>query len=464
MDAKKVGVHFTSGLILLLVIAGLVFCARTTRAQNGSCPDWTSVMLPVPHGYYPGAMALCTDGPTRVEHVQGSEYPCTGGIRVDGWDPDNQGQASIYIVSPGSMSFPSGRARIRFQVNIDRFAVSQYDIWFKVTSFNPDDQFIASNLLNIEAFPFVYSQDMGGSAKIFTVETELNYMQDGYAVIEVHEPSGPFYIFSYMLFGVKIQDSAAPPLSYCHVNGQLPPTLTPTPTNTPTGTPPPTNTPAPSNTPTGTPPDSPTPSHTPPASNTPTNTPTPQAFPTSSGGTPSPFPTRTPNSVPTVPPQNTPTRLSVVSFPTVNFPGVNVPTFSAPSIAEIGTSEPFNLELTPNATLQADQTRIASLNLESQAVISRWYTATNWASSMFSLTITNTTGLSNVVEIAGIMSESIVVPFTYARALREYVPNLWPLILFLLLGTGWVLFNLLLKWIIPILTFIFDLIKKLPFA
>lgn len=464
MDAKKVGVHFTSGLILLVFIAGWIVCTQTAGAQSGTCPDWTSAITPSPPGNWPASMAPCAESSTahRVTTVYGGQYPCGGGLQIDAWDTTNQGQPTIYLVPPSSQTFPSARARIRWQMSAERWAISQYQIEVTAQSFDANDNQIGNVVLFMEAYPVTIDQF---GQKTYAIEIGIPFVQNGYVTVEVTDPVGPFYSYDVFLFGFKLMDADQwPPLDYCMIDGQLPPTITPTPSATPLPTPEPTNTPTPSNTPTGTPPNTPTPSNTP--DNTPTRTPspTPQSYPTAAGGTPSPFPTRTPPTVPTVAAPRTPTRLPVVNFPAVSFPGVSVPTFSAPSIAEIGTSEPFDMALTPNATLQADQTRIASLNLESQAIISRWYTATDWASSMFSLTITNTTGLSSVVEIAGVMSESIVVPFTYVRAVRQYVPNLWPLILFLLLGTGWVLFTLLIKWVIPIITFIFDLIKKLPFA
>lgn len=463
MDAKKVGVHFASGLTLIVTLA-LVYLTQGVKAQSGSCPDWTSVIVPSPQGNYPGTMSVCADSSlsSRVEVINDPDVPCTSGLKVDSWDPTNQGQPKVYLVPPTSQTFPSGNSRLRWQMSADRWAISDYDIQVTIKAYNADNHEIGTKTVAMKAFPHV-TNNIGD--QFYTMEITIRMVQNGYLTVQVTNPVGPFYIYDAFYYGFKLLDQNHwPPVDYCYVQGGPVPTLTLTPSPTATGTPEPTNTPNPSATPTGTPPDSPTPSHTPTASNTPTNTPTPQSYPTSAGGTPSPFPTRTPNSVPTVPQPNTPTRLSVVSFPTVNFPGVNVPTFSAPSIAEIGTSEPFDMELTPNATLQADQTRIANLNIQSQAVISSWYTATNYAAGVFSLTVTNTTGLSNVVEIAGVMGESIVLPFSYARGIREYVPNLWPLILFLILGTGWILFNLVLKWVIPMLTFIFDVIKKLPFA
>ena len=82
----------------------------------------------------------------------------------------------------------------------------------------------------------------------------------------------------------------------------VPPSPTPTPTNTPTPTPTNTPTPTPTNTPTPTPTNTPTPTPTNTPTPTPTNTPTPT--PTN---TPTPTPTNTPTPTPTNTPTPTPT-------------------------------------------------------------------------------------------------------------------------------------------------------------
>lgn len=450
--------------LVALIALALALCVQNVMAQSGTCPDWTNGVSPIPPGSYPGPMAMCASQGLghRVTTVLGSEYPCGGGLQVDAWDPANQGQAEIYLVPPSSQLFPSGRAYLRVQISADRFAISDYDIVIGVSSFNEFDQQIGDTEFHLSAYPFVYTQ--WAASKVFTVQVSIPMVKDGYAVLDIRDPTGPLYVYDLYYFGFKLVDSQWPLPEYCEVDGQLPPTLTPTPSNTPTYTPQPTNTPTPSNTPTGTPPNTPTPSNTP--DNTPTITPSPtaQVYPTSAGGTPSPFPTRTPQTISTVPVQPSPTRLGVVLFPTVSFPGVDVPTFSAPSVGALGTAEPFDMLLTPNATMQAEATLMSEFGVQAVGVISDWYTMTNWAGGIFSTTITNTTGLSSVVQIAAVMGESVAQPIGYVRALHDYMPNMWPLIIFLLLAFIWILLNLALKWVIPWFTLIFDLIKKLPFA
>lgn len=446
-----------SVIVFLVVVLFVAFCAQNIVAQSGSCPDWTSGIVPTPGGTYPGTLNACADSGLshRVSVINDPDAPCSSGIRVESWDPANQGQAAIYLVPPTSQTFPSGSARLRFQMSADRWAISDYDIRVEINSYNTDNQQIGQRRIYMLDFPHVINQ-VGD--QYYTIEVTLPMVQNGYVTVQVIEPTGPFYAYDVFYYGFKLLDQSHwPPLDYCYVNGQPVPTLTPTPSATPTGTPEPTNTPAPSPTPTGTPPDTPTPSHTPTASHTPTHTTTPQTFPTSAGGTPSPFPTRTPPSVPTVPRQNTPTRLPVVSLPTLSLPSLNTP-----SAADFGTPEPFgDMALTPNPTAAAQATQMAEWSSGNLAVVTRWYTTTVFSTGSFSTTITGTAGYSSVVEIAGVLGESVAAPISYVRLIQTYLPNLWPLVLFLLLAVGWIFFNLVAKYAVSIIGNLGELIRRL---
>jgi hypothetical protein len=401
---------------------------------------------------------MCADSSlsSRVEVINDPNVPCTSGLKVDSWDPTNQGQPKIYLVPPTSQAFPSGNARLRWQMSADRWAISDYDIQVTVKAYNQDNHEIGTRTVSMKDFPHV-TNNIG--EEFYTMEITIRMVQNGYLTVQVTNPVGPFYLYDAFYYGFRLLDRDHwPPIDYCSVQGVPVPTLTMTPTPTATGTPAPTNTPNPSATPTGTPPNTPTPSHTPTDTATPTHSPTPQIFPTGSGGTSTPFSTRTPPSVNTVQSPRTPTRLPVSDLPTVTVPDVLFPSFG-----EIGTPVPFDLELelTPNLTRQAQATEVAEWGENGLAVVTRWYTSTNFAGGVMSTTITSTTGISTPTQIGISLVSYVGEPFRWIRGIQQYIPNMWPLVLFSLIVFLWIFFTLLVKWAVGVSATVAEIVRRI---
>jgi len=158
-----------------------------------------------------------------------------------------------------------------------------------------------------------------------------------------------------------------------------------------------------------------------------------------------------------VPAPGTPTRLSVVSMPTFGLAPLNWP-----GLGEFGTPEPFgNIGLTPNGTAAAQGTVIAGWGDSGLAMVTRWYTSTNFAAGTFGTEITNTTGISTPVEIAVEMGSFVGEPFKYIRGVREYIPNMWPLVLFSLLVFLWVFFTIVVKWAVGVSATVAEVVRRI---
>lgn len=197
-------------------------------------------------------------------------------------------------------------------------------------------------------------------------------------------------------------------------------------------------------------------------------------IPTSHGGTITPQPTQTPIVVPTIPQPATPTRPPSAILPTLSFPSLSTPSFdnmvistvqfpeiAIPTASEFGTPIPFDMMVTPNGTAEVRATQIAEWGDSSGLVLTRWYTTTGYSTGAFSTTITGTAGVSSVVEIAGFMGGAVAAPFGYVRLIQAYLPTVWPLVLFLLIAAGWVVFNLVAKYGIAIIATIIEWIRRL---
>jgi hypothetical protein len=149
-------------------------------------------------------------------------------------------------------------------------------------------------------------------------------------------------------------------------------------------------------------------------------------------------------------------------------PPLDLPTLSWPEVGGVNTPEPLDVALTPNATGNAVATDVADWTSNVGVVATRWYTSTNWGIGSLNTEITTTTGISSPAEIAGALAGSITTPISYAKAVAIYMPNLWPLIFFLLLATAWIFFILIAKFgvaiISDVINFLFKLIEALPFV
>lgn len=454
-------------IVMAVFLLPFTIYAQTYR----DCPFPEPAMYPrfveVP-GTYPSNTSFCSDvlGDIRVGYGSDPLWACGAAMIVNVWDPQQAGQANIFAMPPNNLPFPNNRAQIRMQVMLD--SSLDYDVHIRFDAYDSSNNPLGSTTVRMMDYPY----DLNLLArKIYKLDFEIPFDDGGWVAWYVTSPAGPYDSYGVRYSGFKIKDYWYSMPGFCPVN-TITPTPTPSPTPTTTASPTPTLTPTPTETgtPSYTPDPSVTASTTPEPSNTPLPTSTPEPsetptpsqtyppFPTSAGGTGTPIPTSTSIYVSTIRPGNTPTRLSVPGFPTVVVTGVGFP---VPDV--VGTPVPFDfdLDITPNVTSQAQATQIAEWAGGNLAVVTRWYTTTVFSTGSFSTTITGTAGYSSVVEIAGVLGESVAAPLSYARLIQTYLPNLWPLVLFLILAVGWIFFNLVAKYAISIIGNLGELIRRL---
>jgi len=219
-----------------------------------------------------------------------------------------------------------------------------------------------------------------------------------------------------------------PPPSMCTPPGNVidapptpTPTASPTPSATPTGTIQPTNTPAPSVTPNGT--------------IQPTNTPTrPSQFATAAPPPP-PTVTPTPAIVRTVPAQPTATAMAVPTFAALNGPVLVFPEFMA-ATPRPGATPWINTILiatTPvSGTASGTITITGWVSQQTSSVYNMWVDPMATAESGI---ISGTNGLGGIMgtgsAMVSVVGESASM-FQFIKALRWYMPNLWPLVFMML--------------------------------
>jgi hypothetical protein len=261
------------------------------------------------------------------------------------------------------------------------------------------------------------------------------------------------------------------------------------PTPTPSNTPSPTDTPEPTSTGTLTPTPSPTASLTPSITPTPTTGPsptptrthtitlTPWSIPTTGltstpnatatttpyvvrtatpfpQATPFPTPTLFSGQLPTLPapeipqPNFRPLDLEIdMEFPDLEIPNIEIPQtitptlLSTPSITmptAVATGI-ITQSLTPNATIAAASATRTYIVTSTEAIISGWTTGTVLLEGGV---LSGTSAMSAAVTIA----QGVASPIYYTRALRLYMPNLWPYIFIILLLLAWIIINMLARY------------------
>jgi hypothetical protein len=447
-------------LFVVVVVAGAVVMVWPAFAQSGSCPSWAWELFPTPFGTSPGSLKFC-DGTNEVgtwSLFVDQDVPCAAGLKYNEplWVGDIEWP--LVIVPPTTMNF-SGDAKFQFYIHGQTILGGQITegIVLHARSYGPGGNLLHSISIPVDDFPATLTPT---GLNIWKVQNVLIHAEtSGYMTLSVWEPvtflgNGSFYIES---FGIT--QAGQPGAEMC----DIPDTPTPTPTNTATSTPtvPPfeTPTPDPSITPSVTATTDPaatstaTPSITAPA---PTTTSTSTAWSTAPGGTITPLPTATQMVIITVPPENTPT-----PWPAVTIPALDIPQVEFPVPVSIDTPEPIVVGLTPNATTIAMQVEIEEWVSDVGVVATRWYTSTQWGVTTLSTTVSSSTGISSPVAIAAEMAEAITTPISYAKAVQFYMPNLWPMVFFLLIATAWIFFNLIAKFGIAIGSELLELLYKI---
>lgn len=428
--------------LLVLLAAGLVagLLALPAAAQNGVCPDYADGIAVIP-GSYPAGGANCVYGPApdNWSIVYSTDMPCGGGIQYSQSLPSFNEWDTLTIVPPAAQTFPSGSARIKFfwygrtwfleQNYTDPVVIRirSYDTTGAAVAFR--DIVTTDYTMHVTPVGFRY----------YEIDTSISMIQGGYIDLTIIDPptrsTGPKIV---MMHSFRISDAAhfAPPM--CNVPGV--PTATPSQTPTPI-TPTPTTT--------ATPTTGPSPTVTP----TPSNTPT--AWATFPGTTWTPFPTSTPYTIPTGEAEATPTRLPAVTFPAIVIPTLGLPT----GTIQIPTPAGVGVGLTPNATIQARATDTAGIVVTAGAIATRY--DGQRADALAMLAITNTETFSAPVEIAGQIAEAVEAPISYARAVQLYLPNIWPLLAFLIAVAFWRAANLFAKFGVTIISTVVEWLRRL---
>lgn len=450
MAPNNTKLKFIVPLTIILVSALLALVFSYASAQSGVCPDYTEEVT-TPGGWYPGSGATCVHGEdsNMWETVYNSDLPCGAALQFNATWPSLNDHSIVTVVFPSSQQFPSGTAEIDFYFSPKNALGNPYrnNVEIEIKSFNDAGFQLGRVVVSTDNYPSVETNSSPTAwvpyYHVIVSGVGIDATQNGYLTMEVKSPSritlGDYFYSSFIV---------ADPLHYrppmCAVPG-IPPTSTPTPTIDPTDTP----TSTPSQTPTGTLTPSPTPTNTP---DDPTATPT--GFPTSIGGTPSPFPTSTPYVPPTGEAEDTPTPISVATFPAITLPGITIPL-----VANIPTPGSFSGLLTPNATLESRATSVAEIQGTADAITGRWDGAR--ATSVASFNISNTDTISTPIEQAEAFAVAVYTPFRYAKAVQTFLPNLWPLVLTVLISAGWVVFNLVVKYGSGILSTLLELLRRL---
>ncbi len=471
--------YLTLFLLLLLTVP------LPARAQSGSCPDYTNELSPSPTGTYPSNTKFCAgkDSSATFGIVYGDEYPCSTAINVGStvgavmkgeFDP-------LLIVPPSAMPFSAGYANMRFEFHpAGFFGEYTQDVLIKIESYSPTGVLRAQTVFNVRDHPSVVSQ-FGNTW--YLPELQLAAEQNGYFTLQVVAPT-PTSLADYFISGLQITDSSGFPAT-CQIPGGGWPTATPSPTPIP---PPATNTPqsTPQNTPTGTWQPTATATNTP--QNTPQNTPT--AWPTSPGGTFTPWPSATPYTPQEIDAEPTGTPLPLPFLPDIGFPSVNLPgdigygnapmpgnigfpsfpppehtsatypEINVPSVPIFSTPDGIGVSLTPNATTEAKLIEVRGWISNTEETVDRWSGATAAGLGWLNPDITSTTGISSPMQIAAAITEPITLPISYVRSLSVYVPHIWPYIFLIFLMLLWIFFNLMAKFGLAIISEILDVIRR----
>jgi hypothetical protein len=272
-------------------------------------------------------------------------------------------------------------------------------------------------------------------------DVDLATSTGGYFTVQVLEPS-VIQVRDYYFQSFRVNDVNLGYPDMCELPGGLPPApATATPTETPTPS-------EPTNTPTSTP-----------DGYDPTETSTPEPTSTfgatSEGGTYTPYPSATSEAFSTIAPQATPT-----PFPGQVLPTLDIPPVQMPSIGDMATAEPIDIGLTPNATTEARTTVISEWISDTQIISNGWMTTTDQAISWLDPNITATTGISSPVQIRDEMIQNIAQPIAIFRGLYLYIPNLWPYLLLMFIMLAWIIFILLVKFGVAVISESMELLRK----
>lgn len=462
MDGKNMARHLTylatrpvpaTSLLVTIILLTLLFPAPAL-GQGATCPDYTNALVPIPAGNWPGTMALCVEpggagGVWSVEYADG--LPCDSAVRFLPDLLNLNDHPVLTVVPPAAMEFTSGAGKLSFLFQVFSAPFGQpYSgtAALRIETFTGAGQRTGSTIVNTSDYTMTradFDSDLNrfGYAYYWAItDVDLAMQTGGYFTVQVVEPS-IIQVRDYYFESFRLNDVNLGYPDMCELPGGLPP-APPTPTAT--------NTPTPS-TPTNTPTYTPTGTYEP--TETPTNQPTPTFEATSPGGTFTPVPSSTPQAFSTIASPSTPT-----PFPGQILPTLVVPTIQLPAIGDMATAQPIDMGLTPNATTEVRITQISEWVSQTEIISNGWMTTTDQAIGWLDPGVTTTTGISSPVQIRDEMVSNIARPIGIFRGLSLYVPNLWPYLLLMFFMLAWVIFILLVKFGVAIISESMELLRK----
>ena len=448
MDTKTVPRHFA----YLVAVIILLLVSRSAHAQSGTCPDNTTQHGNLPAGTYPPGVLCDAGGHSQV--VYNPMLPCGSGVEID--VPIFGEPGVFYIVPSAGYMYPSGVAN--FRAFVGAYFVNspvRSDLELRFVSYDSAGVQLEQKIISTVGYT---AYDAPGG-HFWYLDFSISLTTGGYLTVMSYDL--PLAATRWSIANMVLVDSGGWSPPTCTVPGM--PTATPTtiPTNTPTPstTPTPPNTPTPSDTPGAM-----TPSATAAPTGTPTNTPIipPSITPTSTPplptvdnpGTLTPLPTNTPYQIVTAPVPPSPTQMNAPQLPVPVFPTVHIG-----SVERIGTPLPLDIQLTIDATTEAQLGAVGTSVVQIEAVATDWADSINEA--MANLSVSNTQGISTPIEYANTIAENISEPFSYVRAIKVLAPNMWGIIFFTIIATAWVVFVLVTKTSLAVVTDAVGAIKGL---
>jgi len=420
--------------------------SATARAQNGTCPGYTS---PIGNasGTWPSTAVACrpvdpVENTTYALPTLGG-YPCGQAYGVHTvysiLEITTGTDGGFFYITPPVWSTDYLRVRFYLTDRLDLLpgVIVNRDIGpatVTINSYTSTGSFVAaksmyitndSNVQQIE----VPAQYQWSSYTLYLVDTTIAASAGGWLRVQLQtaEPAG---VIDWALSSVqvgKLSDYDQFP-AMCAIPGVGSP-ATPTPNWTPT--------------PAG----------------------TPYATPTAGVGTPYPtapagtaYPTTTPAPVvfPTAQGEATPTPWQVYTMPSISFPSVNFPDIPPAQVIDMGiaTQEagggpvPTLASSDPSDTV----TRIYAIRDDWAAAV---------ATSQAAASVDTDTGVGSPAALAGVVTENIGRPISYIKALGVYMPNAAPFVGALILMAAWVVFNVTAKPMIGVGKVVLELIRRL---
>lgn len=445
-------------IIFGFLVAFVASIAPAVQAVPSLCPDGYTELGPVLPGFFNESRHCIIDGASN-QHTVNSDptaIPCNDAYLETKSITSGSFDRRVVTVPQGLI--PEGQRFMRFSyeasfINAFGSYMADPDVTSTVRSYDTLGSLIDSDVIDqglVQSIGNLWGFRSHNGFPWFAFVHPIVVQDGGYIEIEIDAQLllGPR---QFQFAGARF-DNLDVPLNQARCQPyQFPVSPNPTPTVTNTPLPTLTNTPGPTPTP---PPGGSTATAT--ATTIPSLTPTvtPSPLPTGVGGTVTPLPTNTAIfDFVTVPAYPTGTPIPISTLPTVVFSNI-----STPDVSGFGAIT-VTLNFSPSVETVDLAATIESIGGESSIIATRWFTQTEVALSF--LSVTNTTGISTAVELKDEIVANIATPFVWVRIIQVYMPNTWPIISFLLLAMGWIIFNLLAKYAIGIVSEVLEVLRRI---